>query len=411
MNFLEITQLAFHSVKANIVRTVITCCIIGFGIMALVGILTSVDGLKSYLSKSFSSMGAGTFKIRNRSLGFNLDSDADAPQKVFRSITYLEATQFKNKFNDRYACSVQYIGNQGSTIKYSNKKTNPNILVFGSDENYITNESYVLLQGRNFTETELKLGTNVVMLGYTVAKKLFGSNYSIDDKIVRIDDVKFKVIAVLDEKGSSFISTDNMVLIPLAKARQLYPQDNPSYVISVKGDDPENMEPVQNEATLLMRNVRKLHPGEDINFDLLKSDSISGMFVEKMSYATMAGFIIGIITLIGAAIGLMNIMLVSVTERTKEIGTLKAIGADSKTIRLQFLLEAIIICQLGGLLGIILGIIAGNAVSLSIGGAFIIPWMWMLVGVGFCLVVGLISGIYPAFKASQLDPIEALRYE
>jgi putative ABC transport system permease protein len=249
------------------------------------------------------------------------------------------------------------------------------------------------------------------MLGFTVAKKLFGTNYTIDDKIVRIDDVKFKVIAVLDEKGSSFISTDNLVLIPLTKARQLYPQDNPSYVISVKGDDPENMEPVQDEATLLMRNVRKLHPGQDINFDLLKSDSISGMFVEKMSYATVAGFIIGIITLIGAAIGLMNIMLVSVTERTKEIGTLKAIGANSQTIRLQFLLEAIVICQLGGILGIILGIIAGNAVSLSIGGAFIIPWMWMLVGVGFCLVVGLISGIYPAFKASKLDPIEALRYE
>lgn len=323
----------------------------------------------------------------------------------------MEATQFKEKFNSRYSTSIQYIGNQGSTVKYSNKKTNPNILVFGSDENYIGNESYVLLQGRNFTETDLKLGTNVVILGYTVAKKLFGKDYTIEDKIVRIDDVKFKVIGVLDEKGSSFITTDNIVLIPLTKARQLYTYDNPSYVISVKGDDPENMQPVEDEATLVMRNVRKLHPGEGVNFDLLKSDSISGMFVEKMSYATVAGFIIGIITLIGAAIGLMNIMLVSVTERTKEIGTLKAIGANNQTIRLQFLLEAIVICQMGGLLGIILGIIAGNAVSLSIGGTFIIPWMWMLVGIGFCLVVGLISGIYPAFKASKLDPIEALRYE
>jgi len=408
---MEILSLAYRSVRANIVRTVITCCIIGFGIMALVGILTSVDGLKSYLSKSFSSMGAGTFKIRNRSLGFNLDSDKDAPVKVFRSISYLEATQFKQKINDHYPTSIQYIGNQGSTVKYSNKKTNPNILVLGSDENYIKNESYTLLQGRNFTETELKMGTNVVLLGYTVAKKLFGKKYTIDDKIIRIDDVKFKVVGVLDEKGSSFITTDNLVLIPLSKARQLYPQDNPSFVISVKGDDPEHMEPVQTEATLLMRNVRKLHPGEENNFELLLSDSISGMFVEKMSYATTAGFIIGIITLIGAAIGLMNIMLVSVTERTREIGTLKAIGASGKSIRLQFLLEAIVICQLGGILGIILGIIAGNAVSLSIGGTFIIPWVWMLVGVGFCLMVGLISGIYPAFKASNLDPIEALRYE
>jgi putative ABC transport system permease protein len=411
MNFLEVLQLAYRSVRTNIVRTIITCCIIGFGIMALVGILTSVDGLKGYLAKSFSSMGASSFKIRNRSLGFNLDSDNDEPQKVYRSISYLEATQFKAKFNDNYPTSVQYIGNQGSTAKYNSKKTNPNIMVFGTDENYITNESYVLLQGRNFTETELKLGSNVVMLGYTVAKKLFGDDYTIEDKVIRLDDVKFKVIAVLDEKGSSFITTDNMVLIPLAKARQLYSYENPSYVISVKGDDPENMQPVEDKAILVMRNIRKLRPGEAINFDILKSDSISGMFVEKMQYASMAGFIIGIITLIGAAIGLMNIMLVSVTERTKEIGTLKAIGASSQSIRLQFLLEAIIICQMGGILGIILGIIAGNAVSLSVGGSFVIPWLWILVGVTFCLIVGLISGIYPAFKASKADPIEALRHE
>jgi putative ABC transport system permease protein len=411
MNFLEVLQLAYRSVRTNIVRTIITCCIIGFGIMALVGILTAVDGLKGYLAKSFSSMGANTFKIRNKSLGFNLDSDNDEPQKVFRSITYLEATQFKAKFNDSYSTSIQYGANQGSTVKYSNKKTNPNIIVFGTDENYLSNESYDLLQGRNFTETELKLGSNVIILGFTVAKKLFGSEYNIDDKIIRLDDVKYKVIGVLDEKGSSFITTDNMVLIPMAKARQLYSYANPSYVISVKGDDPENMQPVEEKATLVMRNVRKLHPGESINFDLLKSDSISGMFVEKMQYATMAGFIIGIITLIGAAIGLMNIMLVSVTERTKEIGTLKAIGANNQTIRLQFLLEAIVICQFGGFLGIVLGIIAGNAVSLSVGGSFVIPWVWMLVGISFCLIVGLISGIYPAFKASKADPIEALRYE
>lgn len=411
MNFLEVLLLAYRSVRTNIVRTVITCCIIGFGIMALVGILTAVDGLKSYLAKSFSSMGAGTFKIRNRSLGFNLDSDDETAPKVFRSITYLEAQQFKNKFNDKYSTSIQYIGNQGSTVKYSDKKTNPNIIVFGSDENYLTNESYSLIKGRNFTTTELSTGSNVVILGFTVAKKLFGKNYSLEEKVVRIDDIKYKVIGVLDEKGSSFITTDNMVLISLMKARQIYPQSNPSYVISIKGNDPENMKPVQDEAISVMRTVRKLRPGEETNFDLLKSDSISGMFVEKMSYATVAGFIIGIITLIGAAIGLMNIMLVSVTERTKEIGTLKAIGANKQSIRLQFLLEAIVICQLGGALGILLGIIAGNAVSLSIGGAFIIPWMWILVGVTFCLVVGLISGIYPAFKASNLDPIEALRYE
>ncbi len=411
MNIIEILTLSYRSVRTNIVRTVITCCIIGFGIMALVGILTAVDGLKSYLSKSFSSMGAGTFKIRNKSLGFNLDSDDEETQKVFRSITYLEAKNFKEKFDNHYPCSIQYLGNQGSTVKYEHLKTNPNIIVFGTDDNYIPIESYSLIKGRNFTKTELSTGSNVTILGFTVAKKLFGKSYTLENKVVRIDDIKYKVIGVLDEKGSSFITTDNMVLISIMKARQVYPQFNPSYVISVKGDDPENMKPVEAAAKSIMRIVRKLKPGEPNNFDLLKSDSISGMFVEKMNYATMAGFIIGIITLIGAAIGLMNIMLVSVTERTKEIGTLKAIGASSKSIRSQFILEAIIICQLGGFLGMMLGIIAGNIVSLSIGGSFIIPWIWMLTGVTFCFIVGLISGIYPAFKASQLDPIEALRYE
>ena len=411
MNFIEILTLSYRSVLANIIRTIITCCIIGFGIMALVGILTSVDGLKGYLSESFSSMGAGTFKIRNKNLGFSLDANEDIAQKVFRNITYTEAVQFKNKLDPNFTTCIQNIGTQGAVIKNGAVKTNPNILVFGSDENYILNESYTLLQGRNFNETDMKFGSNVVLLGYTVAKKLFGKNLENKNKIVHINDVKFNVIGVLNEKGSSFITTDNVVVIPITKSRQLYAAADPSYVISVKGDHVENIAPAVESATLTMRNVRKLRPGQENNFDILKSDSISGMFVEKMSYATMAGFVIGIITLIGAAIGLMNIMLVSVTERTKEIGTLKAIGANNKTIRLQFLLEAIVICQLGGLLGIVLGIIAGNAVSLSVGGAFVIPWMWMLVGISFCLIVGLISGIFPAIKASNLDPIEALRYE
>jgi putative ABC transport system permease protein len=199
----------------------------------------------------------------------------------------------------------------------------------------------------------------------------------------------------------------------MAKARQFYAYSNASYILSVKANTPDStdLNKAVEAATVVMRNVRKLHPGEDNNFDTMKSDSISGMFVEKMQYATIAGFIIGIITLFGAAIGLMNIMLVSVTERTREIGTLKAIGATSNNILMQFLFEAIIICQLGGILGVILGIIFGNVVSIYIGGSFIIPWPWIFTGLGFCLVVGLISGIYPAFKAAAQDPIEALRYE
>ena len=394
------------------VRTVITCFIIGIGIMALVCILTSVDGLKMYLYNSFSAMGANTFKIRNRSLAFNLDGDNTAP-KIYRSITFLEASKFKDEFNSQYPVSIQYLGNMAGTVKYENKKTNPNMLIMGTDENYLQNESYTLVQGRNFTNSELHLGSNVALLGYTVAKKIFGTSYHIQGKVIRIDDIKFSVIGVLNEKGSSLITTDNIVLIPMAKARQYYPNEDASYILSVKTNSSDSfvLNKAIESATVVMRNVRKLHPGEDNNFDMMKSDSISGMLVEKTQYATVAGFIIGIITLFGAAIGLMNIMLVSVTERTREIGTLKAIGATSNNILAQFLIEAIVICQLGGILGIILGIIFGNIVSIYIGGSFMIPWVWILTGLIFCLVVGLISGIYPAFKAASQDPIEALRYE
>jgi putative ABC transport system permease protein len=296
-------------------------------------------------------------------------------------------------------------------VKYKDKKSNPNNYFFGVDENYLAAESYTLDWGRNFSVSEINTGADVCILGNEVAKKMFGENLKIKHDYITLDGRRYLVIGVMSSKGTSIITTDNVALVPLNNARQYYNGSEISYLISILTEGPEDLLLAEPEARAAMRMARKLRPSDEDNFDILKSDSISELLVENLSYATIGGFIIGIITLLGAAIGLMNIMLVSVTERTREIGTLKAIGATSKSILLQFLFEAIVICQLGGGLGILLGIAIGNGVSLLVGGSFIVPWAWIIMGVVFCVIVGLISGLYPAIKASKLDPIEALRYE
>lgn len=410
MKISEIIILAYNSIKQNGTRTIITCCIIGFGIMSLVGILTAIDGLKSYISKDFSSMGANTFKIRNKGLAINIGTTRVAP-KVFRSITYLEAQKFKELFGDKHPVNIQTIGTGIGLLKYKNVKSNPNVMILGVDDGYPEVESYTFMKGRNFSVSEMTSGRNVCVLGYDVALKLFGAELDGVGKNIIMDGRRYQVIGIFNSKGSSKVTSGNFALIPMNNCRQFYTSDNTSYIIGIKVHQQDQLESGIEAAKGAMRLARKLNPRDENNFDIMKSDSVSELLNENLSYATIGGFVIGLVTLFGAAVGLMNIMLVSVTERTREIGTLKAVGARSSDILKQFLIEAIVICQLGGALGIVLGIIIGNIVSLMIGGSFIIPWTWMILGVIFCVIVGLISGIYPAVKASRQDPIEALRFE
>ncbi|ASZ14740.1 ABC transporter permease [Chitinophaga pendula] len=428
MRFSDIFSLASRSVSANRLRTGLTVTIIALGIMALVGILTAIDSIKGSIYTSFASMGANSFAIRSRDLQVNMGgggggeatkgNNRTTRRKVKASnknkpIAFADAREFKERFDFPAKVSVSYQGTGIATVYRGEKKTNPNVQVIGGDENYLAISNYTLDQGRDLNEADITTGRNVAVLGTDVAKKLFGQNMkNVLNSTVRVGNVRYRVIGVLASKGSSsMMSADNVVITSVNNTRRIFSKPNPTYQLSVAVKDVSQMEAAVGEATGLFRIIRHLNLNEEDNFTVSKSDSIAEMLFNNLRYVTTAAFIIGIITLLGSAIGLMNIMLVSVAERTREIGVTKALGATGQVIRRQFVYEAIIISVTGGVLGVFLGMIIGNLVSVLLSSPFIVPWLWIFMGIILCAGVGLVSGIYPAVKASKLDPIVALRYE
>jgi putative ABC transport system permease protein len=407
----ENINISLVSIRSHLLRTILTILIIAFGIMALVGILTATDSIKYFLTKNFSMMGANTFTIRNRSMNIHM-GDGPRKEKRYDPISYTQATEFKDRFDFPAHTSIFTRATGIATLKFGSNKTNPNVGVMGIDENYLITSGDEVESGRNFTPSDVSYAFSITILGSDIVKDLFKNKEDPVGKIISIGSGKFKVVGVLKSKGSSMgFSGDRTCFIPVTCVRTTFPRPNMSYAINVMSKRPEQVDAATGEATALLRNLRKVPVGIDDTFEITKSDNIAKMLIENIKYVTMAATLIGLITLLGAAIGLMNIMLVSVTERTREIGIRKAIGATKRVIRNQFLVESIVIGQLGGLLGITLGILVGNVISLLIGSAFIVPWIWIITGVILCFVVALVSGIVPANKAANLDPIESLRYE
>jgi putative ABC transport system permease protein len=431
MKLRDVLSLAFRTVRSNKLRTGITVAIIAFGIMALVGINTAIDAMKQKFIESFASMGANGFTIHYKDFQFFGNGNSEvtkekkgAPKSKISNakipISKDQAELFKKNYHFPAKVSISIRGGNNNIISMDSRKTNPTVQINGGDENYAELNGYDLNFGRSLNDLDVESGRNVCLLGNDLVVKFFGgSPERALEKIVKVNGIPFRVIGTLESKGSSIgRSWDNVIITSYNNVRRFFLNQpiapwnpTPSFIMQVKVGDVSQLDLAIGEADGVFRTVRRVNTTDASNFVIDKSDRFVEELLSNLAIITYCAVAIGIITLVGAAVGLMNIMLVSVTERTKEIGLVKAIGGRKKSIRMQFLYESIIISLLGAVFGSVLGILVGNSFALVLNTGFVFPWVWLFWGMLICTIVGILAGLYPSLKASRMNPIQALRYE
>lgn len=410
--FKENVKIAFSSIRTQLLRTVLTVFIIAIGIWALVGILTVVSALENTLNSNFASMGSNTFNINQYEFTTRNRGGGEA-EKINPIISYPEAKAYKDKYEYPLThTSLSFVATSTAEVKFENEKSDPEITIVGVDEFFTTNSGIEITDGRNFNTFDITNNAYVCLVGSDFVNRGLLKDINPIDKILTVRGAKFKVIGVLKEQGSTFGNNEDLrILIPIQVARSIFSAPNINYTVSTMVDDKEMLEKAVDHATLTMRQIRKLNPVEENNFGISRSDDLVQRIAEMTGVLSISAWVIGIITILGSSIALMNIMIVSVTERTREIGVRKSLGAKKSTIAWQFFVETLIIGQFGGILGIILGTLTGYFIALGLEFDFVIPWSAMMAAVITTFIVAVVSGSYPALKASKLDPIEALRYE
>lgn len=406
----ETIVLALTAIRANKLRSTLTLLGIVVGVFSIISVMTAMGVLRNSIEEGITQLGVNTFQMQKFVGAFNSGGD----RRRFRNrkdITYDQALAVRDKATLAEAVGIES-WEFGGVVKWRGERTNPNVPLAGENiEGLITNDWTVEI-GRGFSAQDIAMGRPVIILGKDVVTKLFPPSMSPIGETVRIDGALYEVIGVFVSKGSSLGGFgDNFVNIPITTYFQVYGKAGKSLHIMVKAMSREVFDDCLEQARSILRVARNVPPGEEDDFGYFSNDSVVSQFNEFTFYLRMGALLISSIALLAAGVGIMNIMLVSVTERTREIGIRKAIGAQKRDILSQFMIEAVVLCEIGGLIGVILGIIGGNVVGIVLDVPAVIPWDWAALGLGVCSLVGLIFGVYPAWKASSLDPIEALRYE
>jgi len=408
MNVSEILRLALDSLKANKLRSGLTMLGIAVGVFSVIGVMTVITGLRGSIESGLNVLGANSFQFSK----YPAINFSDPRQRFAnrRDIDYNQAARFKELMADSAQVSLM-LRRGGRVAIYADRRTNPNVILGGADENFITARNFEIAAGRNLGPDDVEFGRAVVLLGDELTKKLF-LNESPLGRMVRIDGQAYTVVGLLAPKGSSFgQSQDNFAVTPITQFLETYGRAGRSISINVQSANQAELTATMETSVGTMRLVRGLDPEDPNDFEIFSNDTLIESFNNIAGVVAVGAFVISAIALLASGVGVMNIMLVSVTERTKEIGIRKSIGAKKKNILSQFLIEAVVLSLVGGLAGIAVGVIGGNVVAGMLNATAIFPWGWAIAGMVVCSGIGIVFGYYPAWKAASLDPIEALRYE
>jgi len=410
-NLRESLVMAITAIRSNKLRSALTLIGIVVGVFSIIAVMTAMGVLRNSIEEGMTQLGANTFQIQKFPAGFDHGPDTRRKLRNRKDITYEQALQVRDKATLAEAVGIES-WQFGRIVYWRDQRTNPNVQLAGENIEGLVTNNWIVGTGRGLTSQDVDLGLNVIVLGTNIVEKLFPPHINPIGETVRIDGVQYEVIGVFEKKGSGLgDNQDNFGAIPITTYFQKYGKRARSIHIMVKALNREVYDDCLEQSRAILRAARNVPPGDDDDFAYFSNEGIITQFNEITSGFRLGVLLISSIALLAAGVGIMNIMLVSVTERTREIGIRKAIGAQKRDILSQFIIEAIMLCEIGGIIGVLLGVIGGNVVSILMEVPAIMPWDWAGIGLGVCSLVGLIFGVYPAWKASTLDPIEALRYE